>query len=374
VPRLVASLGLGATLLAAASTANATASAGAEGVRWRSEHVAFTVDPSLDEAGPAALSAVHAATTSWQSVGADTPAISVHAGEASALGFVLGGKNQSTVRLASDGEPLAKGALAITVVTYDAKSRTILDADVVLNGLYRFSDGSPGAKQGKKKLFDLQAVLTHELGHAHGLGDDHEHELAVMYEKTLPEDLGKRALSAEDEAALLGLYGQDVDSSEANTSASCASGAARPSAWSGAGVILALAALARRRRNTGRVAALGLGVALVAAPASASGPIDFSAPSAVAVATVAGLTSRWQDGLIVSELALADVSCAGDCEALAEPVLVPGGRIGDVAQVVTHVDLPEPGARVVLEVIEGRSGLGRHRVTLSGKNVGRSER
>jgi hypothetical protein len=114
--------------------------------------------------------------------------------------------------------------------------------------------------------------------------------------------------------------------------------------------------MARRRKRGGALSALAGALVLSAAPATASVPGEaVQAPQAVAVATVAGVTARWEGGLIVSELELADVSCAGDCEGLGERVRVAGGRVGDVVQVVSHVDVPETGSRVVIEVNEARS-------------------
>lgn len=343
-----------AAVVLATTSALATSAPAEDGVRWKRERVDLVVDGSIQALGPDAAHAVQAAARAWQSVGAATPELSIVARDALPVGYAVGAKNESSVRLAPDGAALAKGAVAVTVVSYHAATGAILDADIVLNGIYRFSDGSGAAsdgKHGKKKRYDLQAVLTHELGHWHGLADDYEHPHAAMYAKTSPEDLQKRVLSEEDEQALLSLYGE-LEAGPEPSAGSCASGPGRPAqlAWIGIAGLLALGA-ARRRRRPGAVFALAAGLALASAPATASEP---GAP-AVVNGTVRSVTAHWEGGLIVSEIELSDVTCVGGCDASPpERVRIAGGRVGDVVQVVSHAPVPEPGARVMIEINRAR--------------------
>jgi hypothetical protein len=282
------------------------------------------------------------------------------------VGYELGGKNSNTVRVVPKGDPLVKAALAVTVLTYDAKSRTILDADVLLNGARRFADVDT-EKSSAKDVYDLQAVLTHELGHVHGLDDDPEHVLAAMYVATSPGDTHKRSLSPEDEEALLSLYPDGALDGGTAPGASCASPQGRPRPAGSALMVFAaaLAALGVRRRPAvwrARVLLPCLALFAGTLSAGASEARTLHAPLAIATASVAATTAHWDGGLIVTEIELSDVFCSGDCAALAERVVVPGGRVGDLVQVVSHAAVPERGARVVIEVSGEKDVFGRYRV------------
>jgi predicted Zn-dependent protease len=93
-----------------------------------------------------------------------------------------------------------------TRVFYDPATGTIKEADVVINPSAQFStDGTPGT-------YDLEATLTHEIGHVLGL--EHSDEIAAamqprqgtngLYEQAA---LSPRTLSDDDRAGAHALYG-----------------------------------------------------------------------------------------------------------------------------------------------------------------------
>lgn len=101
---------------------------------------------------------------------------------------------------------------------------------------------------GEPDLNDLHNTLTHELGHAAGLGHSEEPE-ASMFSTTFPGETTKRGLHADDVEGLAGLYGGMVFDSRLPLA--CASGgrglgAAAPFTLS----ILGFAGLMRRRRGS----------------------------------------------------------------------------------------------------------------------------
>jgi hypothetical protein len=332
----------------AAGSAGATTTAPPPGPRWKVDHVAITVDASIDQTTPGGRERVEVSGQTWRAVGANTPTISVSSGDVGAIGYVVGGKNQNTVRAAAKGDPLVKGALAVTVLTYDAKTHTILDADVLLNGAHRFVHVDEEASK-QKNAYDLQAVLTHELGHFHGLDDDLEHPHAAMFVSTSPGDPSKRTLSAEDEDALFSLYLDASADGAGQAAPTCASPAAHPSRVGSAliGALIVAAAFGFRRRSGARhAAALGLGAVVLTASASATS-FDNAATASIVVASRA----YWQGGLIVTELELSRGA----------RVTVPGGRVGDIAQLISHAPVPGLGAHVRIDVSEQESPLGQSR-------------
>ncbi|MGE0712382.1 MAG: carboxypeptidase regulatory-like domain-containing protein [Planctomycetota bacterium] len=96
--------------------------------------------------------------------------------------------------------PAGSGLIAMTPVDFDPRTGRILDADVIVDGRQRFST------RGATDAYDLQAVLTHELGHLLGL--DHS-PLGGQTMSPVPlrgGDGGQASLAPDELAALRALY------------------------------------------------------------------------------------------------------------------------------------------------------------------------
>lgn len=98
--------------------------------------------------------------------------------------------------------PSAPDELALTYTHLDPSTREILEVDIAINAQHhRFSLG--GYEAG---AFDLQNLLTHELGHALGLIHIEEAREATMHPAIQPGETDKRDLAPIDEQALFSLY------------------------------------------------------------------------------------------------------------------------------------------------------------------------
>lgn len=94
---------------------------------------------------------------------------------------------------------LVGSALAITNIIYDPPSGAILDTDILFNPADTFSTRFEASD------FDMQAIATHELGHA--LGANHSGILgATMFQTTSPANPAERVLQADDLAFVASVY------------------------------------------------------------------------------------------------------------------------------------------------------------------------
>jgi hypothetical protein len=209
-------------------------------VHWGGPTMTFVVDPSIEAAVPGGAAAVASAMASWSGA-SGAPNLVVTAGPGGGKAAVDG---VNTVLLAPDGFAPAGAALAVTLVTFDQETGEILDADIVVNGLYVFavlaadarSEGAnPMPMEGATSItaaagtFDLLHVLTHETGHALGLGDTGD-DNAVMYAYTTPGDAAYRAPVSDDQAGIQAIYG------DSTSRAGCSSASIAGSRAGGGGV------------------------------------------------------------------------------------------------------------------------------------------
>lgn len=347
--------------LSTLTTLCVASSADAAPVRWQQQRVEVVVDASLEAAGlhgtPVALSAGMA----WAAASQGIPDLVLTTGSAGDIGYTPGAKNENSIRFAPQGTPVAKGALAVTVRTYNKKNGAMLDADIVINGEHKFRKLQGEAPQNKNapNAYDLQNTMTHELGHFLGLGEDFDHEHATMYAYTEPGEVKKRVPSPEDLNQLLSLYDAEGEDADAGA-AGCA---IAPGNTSGTGFVLlglgmfGFFAVARRRKRVGTSAALAGGVLLLALPSLADAPIRSVGLAFEAQLRITSVSSHFEGGIVVSELGLANEECVGECSDVPTTIKAYGGSVGEIAQIVGHVATPVVGERVAMRATDtGESG------------------
>lgn len=154
-------------------------------------------------------------------------------------------------------------ALAATALAFDAKKGTVSYADIEVNTVqnqFSFAIDQDAA------AYDLQAVLTHEVGHYIGLAHSKDAD-SIMVPSYCTSDercvadgtVGKRALGVDDIKAVCTLYPHNAKpllpetsnagDLEGGTTAGCSTSGRGRGDWALSAVLVPLAAVALRRRR-----------------------------------------------------------------------------------------------------------------------------
>lgn len=146
--------------------------------------------------------------------------------------------------------PTGQETFAQSILTFDSETGEIFDVDVELNSNFEFAVLSSGQNDPSDPRVDLQAVLTHEVGHLLGL--DHENRFGpavVMYFSDTTGNATHRNLTSDDRAGVRAIYPVPADESP---------GDGDGGGGGGGGCAVAERATADRALVVGLVAALGI--------------------------------------------------------------------------------------------------------------------
>jgi hypothetical protein len=182
---------------------------------WRQSEVVLTVDPSY-LALPYAKHALEAALLAWTSRADQLPKVILRYADDDASDLSADAAlADHRIFFVPTGDARAKGALAITLVTADEEKHSIIDADILVNGGHLFTDvDTVNAPMARATSYDLQDVVTHELGHWFGLNEDYQNNEATMYAYVYPGEIKKRDLDESDATAVQLAYWQADNPSE----------------------------------------------------------------------------------------------------------------------------------------------------------------
>jgi len=376
---------LGAFLATLALTTPASAyevkhSTQGELVRWKTANVGWALDPSLNRL-KGGTDAVAEAVDAWSARGGAPTLDVVDTVTAHTAGF----DRVNTITHSRGAHALAGKALAITILSFDDRTGAVLDADVVINGKYRF--GAPSIKD--ESTYDIGRVVSHEMGHALGLSDEPSHEEVIMFPYVAPARVLSTAPTADDIAGLEKLYAGGAALADASSDSAGCGGAtvARrnhttlpTTAFAAVALVGAALVFARGNQRSRRVAAGGAVAAalVVGAPpslsptkatprvalhddafaTSATSATPAAADVAPGEASVVASRTTNVDGIFRTELTLAMASCGGvaTCSPRVEAVAW-GGTMGGVRQEVGGVAAPQTGDRVKV-AFDAPSALG----------------
>jgi Matrixin len=298
---------------------------------------------SPDQAEAAAATAV----TSWQGVLYGSP---LGLGYNASSGSVVTGDGVNSVRWALDEHDsgVDLGLLAKTHLSYRVDDGSILEGDIVVNASeFRWTVTPDGCA----KEYDLEASISHEIGHFLGLGHSIDPE-ATMFATAGPCEVAKRDPTQDDWDGIVYLY-QELPPPGGVPPAPVTCAAAGGSAsLSAALVVAALLWMARGRRRAlcAFAAAALLGRAAPAAAAELR-EVDLGELAARADLVVRGVVvavAPADDGELATDSEIAVTEClAGDCPDTAW-VRRRGGEQGGIGLWVDGEAELRPGSEVVL--------------------------
>ncbi len=344
-------------------------------VHWEQRTVAYTIDPSM-AAVDSSIEATHAAMDSWSGTVGAPELVTRPLDEASPTKPTFDEKNG--VFFMADGYEPAGRALAITVLTYDNGTGRILDADIVVNGSYRFAvlgdhvgnavaavspsntDGVSHEEEEEpvdtRALFDLHHVVAHEFGHSVGMNDELGRRDALMFRYSAPNDPSLREPAADDIAGLAELYSTKLEGRGngcgANVAPKKPTAATTHLAMLGIfGLLLFLVLRGRtdRRARVGFVfAAATATVALLPTIAKTGRGVAHGSELAPghARAVITKTSTVVKDGLFRTHFELATNGCQVSACPTSGHGDVWGGTIGDIRQEVGGHFAPESGDQV----------------------------
>ena len=168
-------------------------------VKWNANSVTYYVNTAGGP--PGSLAAIQAAMQTWT----DVPA--------SSFRFVYGGPTTRKARNPKDGINIIcfrkmskKANVARNYVQWNKESGELYDSDIVFNTAHKFS--ATVECDCPKDSYDIQSVLTHELGHTLSLNELKKpiHDEKTMYWEEVKGKTKKRTLDQDDINGIIYLY------------------------------------------------------------------------------------------------------------------------------------------------------------------------
>jgi hypothetical protein len=182
---------------------------------WKNRCVGFSVaraasrKADLDKARALVASAFNAWTEKTGSCAPGVTALEQEPSTANQIGFNKVGANENIIVFRDDSWPYddAGNPLALTTVTFNAETGEILDADIEVNTADRAvtaAEPLPG------QSYDLQSIITHEVGHYFGLAHSKVNG-ATMESRYDRGQVGLRSLEEDDKRGMCTIYPTEAE-------------------------------------------------------------------------------------------------------------------------------------------------------------------
>ncbi len=213
-------------------------------VHWEGPSVRMLVDPALEQRfGTGVHAALSEAASAWD-LGGQVPHLELVDDLTKSDFERLRTGGLSFIGLADAWTFGDK--LAVTVSTFDSDTGAMVAAQIWINPDRAFELGAAGPAPGDQ-TYDLQAVLTHELGHVLGLGEAEHAPDATMFPTFSRGESHQRTLSQTDEEAVDELYALTCSPQPMTQCSSAQPGVDRGHSW---GLLMLVCALFIRRSPT----------------------------------------------------------------------------------------------------------------------------
>lgn len=166
-------------------------------IKWSNGNASYFINPASGPAG--AIDAVQSGMQTWSVVPSAKFAFSGSQSSANCT-EASGGPNGICF-----GPVNQKGVVAQNTFWYDPSSGEMLHSEIVFNTNYQWSIN------GTATSFDVQEIITHELGHTLSLKDEYQPAQSenTMYGYAAYNETKKRSLEADDIAGISYLYPGD---------------------------------------------------------------------------------------------------------------------------------------------------------------------
>lgn len=234
-------------------------------VHWPDDAVALRLDPSVENmyGSIAVRDAIDQSAQAWRGL-PGVPDVMLKDGEPGTQGF-------ESPETASNGVyvlpqwPLNPTSLAVTVATFDTSNGETVDSDILINPTFSQTLLLSDPAADPELQYDLQSVLTHEVGHFLGLDEAFGMQGATMYPDIQVGETHQHDLHEDDIEGVGVIYAERIADGELEDALDMAAGSM------GCGGASVTGRTSQQSTGTWALVLMSLGVVVIVARRSKDG-------------------------------------------------------------------------------------------------------